>query len=27
MDKKLTLKLDKSVIERAKAYASPHNRS
>lgn len=27
MDKKLTLKLDKYVIERAKEYASSHNRS
>lgn len=27
MDTKLTLKLDKTVIERAKAYASSQNRS
>lgn len=27
MDAKLTLKLDKQVIERAKAYASRHKRS
>ena len=27
MDTKLTLKLDKSVIEQAKEYASLHNRS
>ncbi len=27
MDTKLTLKLDKSVIERAKEYASSHERS
>ncbi len=27
MDKKLTLKLDKYVIERAKKYASSHKRS
>ncbi len=27
MDTKLTLKLDKFVIERAKEYASSHNRS
>jgi len=27
MDTKLTLKLDKLVIERAKSYASSHNRS
>ncbi len=27
MDAKLTLKLDKSVIDRAKNYASLHNRS
>ncbi len=27
MDTKLTLKLDKSVIEKAKEYASSHNRS
>lgn len=27
MDTKLTLKLDKTVINRAKAYAAAHNRS
>lgn len=27
MDAKLTLKLDKSVIEKAKEYAASHNRS
>ncbi len=27
MDAKLTLKLDKNVIEKAKEYASSHNRS
>ncbi|WP_114783918.1 DUF6364 family protein [Botryobacter ruber] len=27
MDTKLTLKLDKDVIEKAKAYASAHNQS
>lgn len=27
MDKKLTLKLDKNIIDRAKAYAKEHNQS